>query len=112
MYRNVWLETFLKEAARTLVSVGIALIIFLQFFHKPIVVVSLAELERHIRNEVSKMSQEEAIKEVALFWALVGDKIAQRKDIVVIKEAVLNSEKIPNITQELIQKRGKTNDSK
>jgi len=104
MYRNVWLEIVLKEVARLLVSVGIALVIFLQFFHKPIVVVSLVELERHIRNEVSKKPQEEAIKEVALFWALVGDKIAQRKDIVLIKEAVLNNEKIPNITQELMKK--------
>lgn len=110
MYRNVWIERILKEAIRTLVSVGIALIIFLQFFHKPIVVVSLVELERHIRSVVSKMPQEEAVKEVALFWALVGDKIAQRKDIVLVKEAVINNEKLPNITQELI--RGKKNDSK
>lgn len=104
MHRTVWLEIILKEVARTLISVGIALVIFLQFFYKPIVVVSLVDLERYIRSEVAKMSHEEAVREVALFWALVGDRIAQRKDIVLIKEAVLNNEKLPDITKELMKR--------
>lgn len=105
MYRTIWLEIILKEAIRVVISVGIALVIFLQFFHKPIVVVSLAELERHIRSEAAKLSsQDEAIREVATFWALVGDRISQRKDIVLIKEAVLNNEKMPDITKELIKR--------
>lgn len=105
MYRNVWLEIALKEIARTLVSVGIALVVFLHFFHKPVVVVSLAELEKHIRSQIATMTQEEAVKEVALFWNLVGDRITQRKEVVIIKEAVLNSDQLPNITQELMKKR-------
>lgn len=105
MYRNVWLEIILKEIARTLVSVGIALVIFLHFFHKPVVVVSLADLEKHIRSQIATMGQEEAMKEVALFWSIASDRIMQRKEVVIIKEAVLNSDKLPNITQELIQKK-------
>lgn len=105
MYRNVCLEIVLKEIARMLVSVGIALVIFLHFFHKPVVVVSLAELEKHIRSQIATMTQEEAVKEVALFWNLVGDRITQRKEVVIIKEAVLNSDQLPNITQELMKKK-------
>lgn len=104
MYRDLWL-VILKEVARLIVTIVITISIFLYYFHKQIVVVSLAELEKHIRSETSKISYEEAIREVGIFWANIGDKISQRKEIVLIKEAVVNSEQLKDITKELIKKK-------
>lgn len=103
MYRKILITT-LSEIARIAAAVGITLLIYTQYFEKKIAIVSLIELDKHIRQQSMNIPKEELVSEIGKFWAKVGDKIAQRKEIVFIKEAVINHEILPDITKDIIKK--------
>ena len=100
MHRNVWL-VIAKEIGRTAVTVFLTVFIFLQFFYRPIVVVSLKDLEAYQKKLIHSMKEEDAAVEVARFFERVARDIQNRREIVLVKEAVLNTDRVVDITEDL-----------
>lgn len=88
------------EALRASVSVGIALIVFLTFFHRPIVVLDIKDLVGYAQSQVMKLPQEEAEKRVAQYITQLRQSTERRKEIIMVKDAVINPETLRNITDE------------
>lgn len=114
MSRNIWvkitsyefLTKVLVESLRTLVAVGISIIIFHQFFHgaNQIAVIDLKKIvQEEKQRAVSLKTEEEASQSVALFFSHLSFVIQNRKEVVLVKEAVLNTENVKDITEEVLQ---------
>ena len=103
MHRNIWL-VIAKEVGRIAVTAFLAVFIFLQFFYRPIVVVSLKDLEAYQKKLILNMKEEDAAVEVARFFERVARDIQDRKEIVLVKEAVLNTDRVVDITEDLKEK--------
>lgn len=113
MYRKIWIKAnsyeFLTKAlieiSRTLIAAGIALIIFLQFFHdtNSIAVVDLKKVVNEEKQRIGNKKAEEAAGDVGIFFSHLSYVIQNRKEIIVVKEAVLNPERVRDITDEVIQ---------
>lgn len=88
-----------KELLRTLVSVGIAVFVIVQFFYKPVVVLDLKNLVAYQKKQTSTLKAEEMETQIAEYFKSVSDKIQSNdREIILVKEAVLNSNKVLDIT--------------
>jgi uncharacterized membrane protein YhiD involved in acid resistance len=102
MHRDVWIKIAIA-VGQIAVAVLITLFIINTYFLRPIVVVDLQELQNYQKSEISKMKEEDAIDAVATYFRKVAENIHDRKEIVVVKQAVLNPERVRDITGELKQ---------
>jgi uncharacterized membrane protein YhiD involved in acid resistance len=102
MHRDVWIKVAIA-VGQIAVAVLITLFIINTYFLRPIVVVDLQELQNYQKSQISKMREEDAIDAVATYFRKVAENIRDRKEIVVVKQAVLNPERVRDITGELKQ---------
>jgi uncharacterized membrane protein YhiD involved in acid resistance len=102
MHRDVWIKVAIA-VGQIAVAVLITLFIINTYFLRPIVVVDLQELQNYQKSQISKMRDEDAIDAVATYFRKVAENIRDRKEIVVVKQAVLNPERVRDITGELKQ---------
>lgn len=99
MHRTVWLE-ILGYCVQILFSVALSLFLFWQFFHRPIVVLDIKDIVTYEKKRILNMKEEDAVAEAGIFFKNLSDDLNKRKEIVLLKEAVLNSETFKDITNE------------
>lgn len=99
MYRNIRLALlFLMTAA---VSVGLSVFVFLHYFYKPVVVLDLKELVAHQRQKAMSLETDKAVEEIGKYFDELSRELSsRRREIVLVKDAVLNPEQVPDITDE------------
>ncbi len=102
MHRDVWIKVAIA-VGQIAVAVLITVFVINTYFLRPIVVVDLQELQNYQKSQISKMKEEDAIDTVATYFRKVAENIHDRKEIVVVKQAVLNPERVRDITGELKQ---------
>ena len=100
MHRDVWIKITVT-VGQVAAAVAITVFVMTTYFVRPIVVVDLQELQNYQKSQISKMKEEEAIDTVATYFRKVAENIRDRKEIVVVKQAVLNPERVRDITGEL-----------
>lgn len=100
MHRDVWIKIAIAVGQVT-AAVAITVFVMTTYFIRPIVVVDLQELQNYEKSRIAKMKEEEAIDAVATYFRKVAENIRGRKEIVVVKQAVLNPERVRDITGEL-----------
>ena len=100
MHRDVWIKIAVT-VGQVAAAVAITVFVMTTYFVRPIVVVDLQELQSYQKSQISKMKEEEAIDTVATYFRKVAENIRDRKEIVVVKQAVLNPERVRDITGEL-----------
>ena len=102
MHRDLWIKI---AVAIGQIAVAVAMTVFVMttYFVRPIVVVDLQELQSYQKSQISNMKEEAAIDAVATYFRKVAENIRDRKEIVVVKQAVLNPERVRDITGELKQ---------
>lgn len=106
MDKNKLIVNTAYEIARAAVTVGITVFILLQFFYKPpkpIVVLDIKELIGYEQSRAVKLPPEKAAEQIALHVKNLSDSIKKRDDIVLVKDAVINPEKLRDITNEYKQ---------
>ena len=81
-------------------SVGITTFVFLNYFYKPVVVLDLKEVVAYVQTKTKNMDQDAAIKMVGTYFDNMTKSIQSRKEIVLVKEAVLNADQFKDITAE------------
>jgi hypothetical protein len=86
--------------AAIVASVGITTFVFLNYFYKPVVVLDLKEIVSYVQEKSRKMDQDAAVKMVGTYFDDMAKSIQARKEIVLVKEAVLNAEQFKDITSE------------
>ncbi|HAM52309.1 MAG TPA: hypothetical protein DCP92_17040 [Nitrospiraceae bacterium] len=86
--------------ATIVASVGITIFVFLTYFYRPVVVLDLKEIVSYVQAKSQKMDQDAAIKMVGTYFDDMTKSIQSRKEIVLVKEAVLNAEQFKDITAE------------
>jgi len=104
--KNKLIVNIAYEIARAAVTVGITVFILLQFFYKPpkpIVVLDIKELIGHEQSRAVKLPPDKAAEQIALHVKNLSDSIKKRDDIVLVKDAVINPEKLRDITNEYKQ---------
>jgi len=99
MHRDVWIKIAVT-IGQVAAAVAITVFVMTTYFVRPIVVVDLQELQNYQKSQISKMKEEEAIDAVATYFRKVAENIRDRKEIVVVKQAVLNPERVRDITGE------------
>jgi hypothetical protein len=102
MHRDTWIKIAFA-VGQIAISVLLTIVIINTYFLRPIVVVDLQELQNYQKSQISKMKDEDAIDAVATYFRKVAENIRDRKEIVVVKQAVLNPERVRDITGELKQ---------
>ena len=100
MHRDVWIKIGVT-VGQVAAAVAITVFVMTTYFVRPIVVVDLQELQSYQKSQISKMKEEEAIDAVTTYFRKVAENIRDRKEIVVVKQAVLNPERVRDITGEL-----------
>jgi hypothetical protein len=91
------------EALRAAVVAAVALAVFLKFYYRPVVTLDIRGLVAHEQAAVMKLSKEEAEKHVAEYIRSLGESVRSRKEIVLVRDAVLNPETLRDITDEYKQ---------
>jgi hypothetical protein len=86
--------------ATIVASVGITMFVFLNYFYRPIVVLDLKEVVSHMQSKARTMDKDEAIKMVGSYFDEMSKSIQTRKEVVLVKEAVLNAQQFKDITSE------------
>jgi len=81
-------------------SVGGSIFIFLNYVQQPIVVIDLKELVAYEQDKTKAMDNEKRIEEVGNFFDKLSKDVKGRKEIVLVKEAVVNAEQLKDITNE------------
>ncbi len=81
-------------------SVGGSIFIFLNYIHQPIVVIDLKELVAYEQEKTKGMDNEKRIEEVGTFFDKLSKDVKGRKEIVLVKDAVVNAEQLKDITNE------------
>ena len=98
MHRN--LRIALGIAGIIAVSVAVSVFVTWKYCHRDIVVVDLKELVAYEQLKTQKMDREQAVKEVGTFFDALTRDLQARKELVLLKEAVLNAEQFKDITNE------------
>lgn len=91
------------EVARAAGIIGITVFIMLNYFIKPqknLVVLDIKEIIGYEQQRTIKMPPDKAVEEIAQFVKGLSESIQGRDDIVLVKDAVLNSNKLKDITNE------------
>lgn len=99
MRGDIWIR-ILSALGIIVVSIGLSLFIFLHYFHQTVVVLDLKDLVAYERQKTAKMKQEEAVEEVGNFFKKLSEDLEKRDEIVLVKDAVLNSNRFKDITNE------------
>ena len=81
-------------------SVGITTFVFLTYFYRPVVVIDLKDIVSHMQAKSQRMDKDEAIKMVSSYFDEMTKSLKSRKELVLVKEAVLNAEQFTDITPE------------
>lgn len=88
-----------KELFRLTVAVGIAVFVILHWFYKPVVTVDLKELVALEKEQVRTLKAEEAETAVAEYFKRLSERLqSNNSEIILVKEAVINSDRVPNVT--------------
>ncbi len=82
------------------ISVAASFFVTRQYCHREIVIIDLKELVTYEQVKTQKMDREQAVQEVGAFFDSVTKDLQTRKELVLLKEAVLNAEQFRNITEE------------
>lgn len=98
MHNN--LRIGLAVAAIIAVSVGVSVLVMWKYFYREVVVIDIKELVAYEQNKIRKLDKEEAIKEVGTYFEAFSKSISQRKELILIKEAVQNADSFKDITPE------------
>ena len=98
MHRN--LRIALGIAGIVAVSVALSFLVSRQYCYREVVVVDLKELVAYEQMKTQKMDREQAVKEVGTFFDTITRDFQSRKELVLLKEAVLNAEQFRDITNE------------
>jgi hypothetical protein len=81
-------------------SVGITMFVFLNYFYRPVVVMDLKEVVTYMQTKSKTMEKDDAIKMIGSYFDDMSKSLQSRKEIVLVKEAVLNAEQFKDITPE------------
>ena len=98
MHRN--LRIALGIVVIITVSVAVSAFVTWKYFRRDIVIVDLKELVTYEQLKTQKMDREQAVKEVGTFFDALTRDLQSRKELVLIKEAVLNADQLKDITNE------------
>jgi uncharacterized membrane protein len=82
------------------VSAAISVLVTWKYLRRDIVVVDLKELVAYEQLKTQKMDKEQAVKEVGTFFDTFTKDVQARKELVLLKEAVLNAGQFKDITHE------------
>ncbi len=82
------------------VSAAVSAFVTWKYFRQDIVIVDLKELVAYEQLKTQKMDRDQAVKEVGTFFDAFTKDIQERKELVLLKEAVLNAQQFRDITQE------------
>jgi uncharacterized membrane protein len=82
------------------VSAAISALVTWKYLRQDIVVVDLKELVAYEQLKTQKMDREQAVKEVGAFFDTFTKDVQTRKELVLLKEAVLNAGQFKDITHE------------
>ncbi|MDA8239172.1 MAG: hypothetical protein M0Z67_02245 [Nitrospiraceae bacterium] len=82
------------------VSAAISALVTWKYLRRDIVVVDLKELVAYEQLKTQKMDREQAVKEVGIFFDTFTKDVQARKELVLLKEAVLNAKQFKDITHE------------
>ena len=102
------LRIIIACAITACVSVAASVIIFLEFYYRPIVVIDLKDLVSYqkakIKDKVTNLNDKKevdtAVREIGTYFDWLGKEIMKRDEIVLVKEAVVNSGKVKDVTSE------------
>ena len=103
MNKNKWIVVIAVEVARAAITVGITAFVFLHYFHKPLVVLDIKELIGYEQSRTIKLPPEEAAKQITLYIKTLTESVNGRKEIILVKDAVINPNKLKDITNEYKQ---------
>jgi hypothetical protein len=95
------LQLILSCVITMIASVGLTLFIFTNFIYRPVVVVDLGALVNDQRAATQGMDVGEATERIGAYFATVSRNINKRREIVLVKEAVINADTVKDITLEL-----------
>ena len=82
------------------VSVAVSFLVTRKYCHREIVIVDLKELVAYEQLKTQKMDREQAVKEVGTFFDALTRDLQYRKELVLLKEVVLNAEQFRDVTNE------------
>ncbi len=100
MHRNIWIK-ICTCIFQILISVVLTVFVMSNYFIKPIVVIDLQEIQNYQRSVIVNMKDEEKIDYIANYFKNLAENIKKRKEIVIVKQAILNPEQLKDITDEL-----------
>lgn len=101
MRRTLWL-TF-GVIAFVSISVMLSVVITTHYIRQQIVVVDLGQLAAYQQRVTKDMDKDAAIKEVGDYYDRTTKHIKARKELVLVKQAVVNNEQFKDITSEYTQ---------